>query len=318
MRILIVGAGGAHRTEAALARAATALGHTARVLDVLGWRRRLGRWSEPFLRRSATGWAPEFVVCTRHAAELDPRWRADLLRCCPSALWYFDPGIPLAEPVLQLAREVTWTFATYGHVVTQFRRAGAASAAFLPQGMDPLRDRPARRIPRRYHTEVLFIGSGQYPRRYPLLTRFATEFRVQVRGPSWPRAAGLPVAGGRVRGAAFARAIGGAAVSLGIEALAIAAREPDGGTSNRLWRVLGAGGCFLGEWVPGIDALARHDVHALWYRSEDEAIDLARTLLGDPARRRRLAEAGRAHGLARHTYQDRLALLLSGQGYTST
>jgi spore maturation protein CgeB len=257
------------------------------------------------------------VVCTRHAAGLDPAWRADLLRRCSSALWYFDPGVPIAEPVLRLAREVTWTFATYGHVVTAFGRAGAA-AAFLPQGMDPRLDRPADYVPNRYRTELVFIGSGQYPRRHPLLKRLAGEFQLQIRGPSWPGDAGLPVAGERVRGAAFAQAAGGAAVNLGIEALSIDSRQPDGGTSNRLWRVLGAGGCFLGEWVPGIESLARHDVHAMWFRSEDEAIDLARTLLGNPAHRRRLGETGRAHALARHTYQHRLALLLTGQGHTST
>ena len=43
-----------------------------------------------------------------------------------------------------------------------------------------------------------------------------------------------------------------------------------------------------------------------------------RALLADEGLRRRLASAGRAHVMARHTYADRLELLLQGRGYTST
>jgi spore maturation protein CgeB len=81
--------------------------------------------------------------------------------------------------------------------------------------------------------------------------------------------------------------------------------------------VLGAGGCYLGEYVGGMEGFARHGVHALWYRSPSEAIDLLAAALADPPMRARIADAGRAEALARHTYAHRLERLLAGQGYTS-
>jgi spore maturation protein CgeB len=110
----------------------------------------------------------------------------------------------------------------------------------------------------------------------------------------------------------------GAAISLGIDALPEQRREWLGGTSNRLWRVLGTGGLFLGERVGGIEAFARDGEHAVWYRDAEEAMERVTQLLADPDRRGRIAQAGRAHVLAQHTYRHRLSLLLAGRGYSST
>ena len=317
--MLILGAGGNHRTEASIARAATALGHTAIIVDTLGWRRRLGRLAPRFLRWEADRFEADYVLCTRHAiaAGFDTIGRVVARR--DSAFWYFDAAAPLAEPVAALARVTARTFATYGYQVDAFRKAGAPVAHFLPQGLDPAIDYPAEHCPESFRCDVSFVGSGQYPRRYGLLQAVATSCRLQIRGPGWGSAPQiLPIAGGRLRGHAFAEAVRGAAISLGVDALPFQREETQGGTSNRLWRVLGAGGLFLGEHVRGVDAFARDGQHAVWYRSPEEAIEQIRRLLVDPDLRSRIAGAGRAHALANHTYRHRLALLLAGQGYTST
>ncbi len=207
---------------------------------------------------------------------------------------------------------------TCGFQVTAFARLGLP-AKLLPQAVDPAIDRPAERIPDRYRCDLSFIGSGQFLRRHEILRQFSHAGRLQIHGPSWEGApAGLPRSAGTVRGATVAEIIGGAALSLGVNALPPEETERDGGTSNRLWRVLGAGGCFLGEHVPGVDQFAAHGIQALWYREPAEGVALARQYLADPVARRAIAEAGRAHALAQHTYRHRLALLISGQGYTST
>jgi len=319
MRILIAGAGGRYRTEASLARAARSLGHSATVLDLPGWRRRLGRWSEPLIRRVVDRYAPDFVLCTRHAAAAGTGPLAELLEGRGSAFWYFDAGSPLADRVVALARMVPRVFATYGYQVEAFRAAGAAEAHFLPQGVDPDLDQPAGWAPRSLHCDAAFVGSGGYPRRYPVLAALARACRLQIRGPDWDGApADLPVAGGTVRGAVFARVVRGAAISLGINALPEQQQERRGGTSNRLWRVLGAGGFFLGERVGGVEQFARDGVHAAWYDGVEQAVELLRQYLAAPERRSAIAAAGRAHALAGHSYAARLALLLAGQGYTST
>jgi hypothetical protein len=318
MRILILGAGGEHRTEASIARAAVALGHAARVLDVAGWRRRAGSLSLTLLCWQGERFAPDFVLCTRHAIAAGNDVLRALCRDRDSAFWYFDAAAPLAPAVVQLARLTARVFATYGYQVEAFHEVGV-EAHFLPQGMDPELDTPAALAPPSYQCDVSFIGSGHYPRRYEVLAAVAQVCRLQIRGPGWDTApTALPVVGGRVRAAEFARAVRGAAISLGIDALAEQRAERRGGTSNRLWRVLGMGGFFLGEYVPGIETLARPGEHAEWYRSTDEAIALVRRYLADPDGRGRIAAAGRAHALAAHTYAHRLALLLARQGYTST
>jgi len=318
MRILILGRAGPGRTERSLARAARSLGHAAMVLDAPAWRR-LGPWGPRLLRWQADRFAPDLVLCTRHAAALEPAALDRLLGRSQSAFWYFDAGAPLPAAVTALGRRVETVFATYGYQCEAFRAAGVARALFLPQGADPELDAPVARAPRRYHCDLSFVGSGQYARRHPLLAALARHCRLQVRGPGWEGAPdNIPVAGGRVRGAAFARVVRGAAVCLGMDALEDQRRETLGGTSNRLWRVLAAGGVYLGERVAGVEAFARDGVHARWYASSGEAIALLADLLADPGGRERLARAGRAHVLAEHTYAHRLALLLAGQGYTST
>lgn len=318
MRILIVGAGGPYRTEASIARAARALGHEATVLDALGWRRRLGPLAGRLLRWQAAAFGPDFVLCTRHAISAGAPAIAAMTAGRDSAFWYFDAHAPLPEPVARLARLVTRTFATTGYQAEAFARLGLASH-FLPQGFDPAIDRPVSEAPAAFICDVSFVGSGQYPRRYPVLQALASRCRLQIRGPGWEAApTGLPIAGGRVDGPVFAQVVRGAAISLGIDALEAQRRDRRGGTSNRLWRVLGAGGLYLGEHQPGVEALARDGEHAAWYRDVAEAVARTEALLADPAARERIARAGHAHALAHHTYRHRLERLLAAQDYTST
>ena len=138
---------------------------------------------------------------------------------------------------------------------------------------------------------------------------------LQVRGPGWETAhASLPIAGGPVRATEFRRVVRGARLVLGIDALEAQRSETRGGTSNRVWRVLASGGCFLGEYVDNIEEFARHGVHALWYRHRADAVELARRALADPAWRARMASAGREHILSRHTYAHRLDAAARGAG----
>ncbi len=319
MRILIVGAAGTGRTEHSLVGAARELGHAAQLLDVAGWRRRLGRWADRLLQWRADRFGPDLVLCTRHAAGLEPASLRRLLRHRASAFWYFDAGSPLPPAAIRLGTSMDAVYATYGYQCEAFRAAGAARALFLPQGADPQLDAPAPAAPAGYLCDLSFVGSGQYARRHRLLAVLAQQCRLQVRGPNWSDApAAVPVAGGRVRGAEFSRVVRGAAICLGINALEEQNRETLGGTSNRLWRVLAAGGVFLGERTGGVDAFAADGVHARWYGSEEEATGHLRTLLADPDARARMALAGRTHVLASHTYAHRLALLVAGQGYTDT
>jgi hypothetical protein len=162
---------------------------------------------------------------------------------------------------------------------------------------------------------VSFVGSGQYPHRHAVLRAVASVAQLQIRGPGWADAPpDLPVVGGPVYARRLAQVIRGAAISLGANALPQqdAARAS---ASNRMWKVMGCGGFYLGPLVPEIDRFAAGGRHCAWYRTPADAAELTRYFLAHPEMRTRIAADGRAHALGHHTYAHRLALLLTGRGY---
>jgi spore maturation protein CgeB len=115
-------------------------------------------------------------------------------------------------------------------------------------------------------------------------------------------------------GRAYARAVKGAAISLGTSSLAAQVSQV-ASASNRMWKVMGCGGFYLGEWVECIEAFAQDRLHCVWYRSPEEAVELVRYYLEHPEERSRIADTGRRHALEHHTYAHRVRLLLEGRGY---
>jgi hypothetical protein len=313
MRVALLGAGGAHKTEAAIVRAVRQLGHRCRMIDVVGWHRYAGPLAGPTVRWLAESFEPDFVLLTRHAILAGERHLRQLLRGRQAAFWYFD-----ARPkpqVVALGRLVGRMYLTYLAQLEQYRTAGIADVRFLPQGVDPARDFPEPEAPAAVRCDASFVGSGQSTYRYPVLRAVAGVCRLQIRGPGWVGApADLPVAGGPVHGRALRQVIGGAALSLG--ASADPAQDADrASASNRMWKVLGCGGFYLGGYVADIETFAGDGRHCAWYRTPAEAAERARHYLAHPDERRRIAEAGRAHALRHHTYARRVELLLSGGEY---
>ena len=315
MRVVVLGAGGVRRTEMAIVRAARSLGHTCRLVDVAGWRRRLGGLADALVMRLAEGFRPDAVIFTRHAHHLESENIRDLSAGRAGGVWYFDYAPTPAPELLELARAAGRLFVTCRSQLDAYRAAGIRDVHFLPQAMDHAYDKPARRVPSRYRCDLSFVGSGQYPDRHDLLRRLSAVGTLQVRGPGWDGVQGLPVAGGSVWGSGFAKVVAGAAISLG--AHAIAGQEHQVACdSNRIWKVLGCGGFYLGAWQPGSEEFARGGEHCVWYRSPDEAVSLAERYLASPAERAAIAAAGREHALRHHTYAHRLPMLLEGRGHT--
>ncbi len=198
MRVVVLGAAGARRTEMAIVRAARALGHPCRLVDVAGWHRRLGGLADGLVKRLAEGFRPEAVIFTRHAHRLEPEVIRDLSGGRAGGVWYFDYAPTLAPELLDLARAVGRLYVTCRAQVDAYRAAGIPQVLFLPQAMDPAYDRPAPRAPSRYRCDLSFVGSGQYPDRHELLRRLAGLGSLQVRGPAMGERGRTP--GGRRTG----------------------------------------------------------------------------------------------------------------------
>lgn len=69
------------------------------------------------------------------------------------------------------------------------------------------------------------------------------------------------------------------------------------------------GACYLTEAAPGLSDLYEFGKEIEIYRNAEELVDKARALRADPARRRRLREAGQRRALAEHTIPRSLARL---------
>jgi hypothetical protein len=313
MRVVILGAGGRHKTEASIARAIRALGHACRLVGAVGWMRHAGPIGSRAVRYLTDSFQPDFVLLTRHAIRVGESTLQALLQGRAGAFWYFDLQ-PRSE-VLALGRLAGRMYTTSLSEVAPLRAAGVPWVGFLPQGVDPEADSPAPTARAGDRCDVSFVGSGQYPHRYPVLRAVGAVARLQLRGSGWGQAPpDLPVAGRPVYGRRLAQVIKGAAISLGANAHA----EQDSArasASNRMWKVLGCGGFFLGRWVEDIERFAEGGRHCAWYRSPADAAEQVRRYLDEPAERVRIAEAGRAHALRHHTYVRRLELLLAGTEY---
>jgi hypothetical protein len=289
------------------------------VVNTVTWTQNLGRLAAPLLHRRVEAFEPEVLICGRHALLLGEARLRSLFRGRTSIFWYFDLRIPPIAAVITLGRLVDTMYTTYAPQVETFERLGIPRVLHLPQGMDPELDRPATgRIPPQYRCDAAFIGSGKFSNRYAVLRAVGQVARLQIRGTDWRAAPkDLPVVGGPVYGPAYAQAVAGATISLGAHSMPEMAAQ-HGSASNRMWKVMGCGGFYLGEWVEGLEAFARNGEHCAWYRDPAEAADLVRHYLEHPEERQAIASAGRGHALAHHTYAHRVRLLLDGRGYDAT
>jgi len=312
MRLVILGPGGARNAESGIARAARSLGHEVRLIDVVRWRRWLGPLAPPLVERLTDSFEPDFILASRHAWPLGALRLKRMFKGRRSAFWFHDP-----EPhpgTIDLARLVDEFYLTYYGKRDLYLQAGVSSVRFLPPGCDPELDRPG--TPRdEYRCDISFIGSGPYPYRWEILRTLAAVAKLQIRGPGWAGApADLPVAGGPVYGSQFADVIASAAIALGADALPSQSAD-FASASDRMWKIFGCGGFYLGAYIPGIERFAIDGVHCAWYRSHEEAVAKVRQALADPGARQRIAAAGRAHALTEHSYAKRMELLLAGREY---
>jgi len=312
-----MGAGGSHRTEMSIIRALRSLGYPSRLIDVVWWCRRLGPLGPRVVHALTEQFRPDAVILTRHAARLGENLVRRITSGRAGGVWFLDLTVPPSASVVGLAKAAGRLFLTCHSQLEAYRACGLPEVHYLPQGVDPEFDRPVTGTPAKYRCDLSFVGSGQYAHRHDLLRRVARVGRLQIRGRGWGGIPDLPVVGGPVYGRAFARVVRGASISLGAHATSAQDRQC-ACASNRIWKVLGCGGFYLGPAQRGMDSFARDREHCAWYHTVEEAVELCSRYLGEPDLREQIADAGRAHALRHHTYRQRVELLLAGRSYPLT
>ncbi|MEO6863900.1 MAG: glycosyltransferase [Gemmatimonadaceae bacterium] len=316
MRVLIIGSSNPWRMEAATEHALKRAGHETLILDDRRIKRAIGRrMTQHLVRARARRFRPDFIFLSKCLA-LDLETVRRLVGETPNAMWYHDPQWfrDTARPDIGHIAAVGRLAATF--FVTGFDaewRALGLNAKFLPAagdaGIVPVPANPA------YASDVAFIGTGYDQSRAALLLHVAKQHDVRVYGPAWGQwAAELNWNGRSIEGKEFAQVCSSAAVTLGINP-----SRAEGGvtyTSDRTWMVMLAGAFYIGQGTPGVTQFLRDGEHCAWYGDTSDCLVKIDQYLRDPVARERIRRQGEQFVRANHTYDQRIANLLSSQAWT--
>jgi spore maturation protein CgeB len=158
-------------------------------------------------------------------------------------------------------------------------------------------------------------GAGFAPERAEFLASVAAYLgagvRLRVWGSGWEEWRDQFEWGGRpVFGRDLSRVCSSSAIVLGVNPSRAAGATFY--TSDRLWMMVLGGGFYLGRRSPGLDRLLADGEHCAWYDDAAECVARARFYLDHPADRARIRDAGEQLVRARHTFDQRISYLLSG------
>lgn len=302
--------------EAATAHALRRAGHETLIVDDRRMKRTMGRRMTQHLARArARRFRPDFIFLSKCLA-LDLETVRRLVANTANAMWYHDPQWfrDTARPDIGHITAVARLAATF--FVTGFDaewRALGTNAKFLPAagdaGITPVAPSPD------YAGDVAFIGTGYDASRTALLLELARRHDVRVYGLGWEQwSKQLKWNGRRIEGREFARVCSSSAITLGINPSRAA-----GGvtyTSDRTWMAILAGAFYLGQGTLGVAQILRDGEHCAWYTDSDDCLGKLDHYLGDPAARERIRKQGERFVRANHTYDQRIANLLSGEAWT--
>lgn len=217
------------------------------------------------------GWLPDVSKC----------WKALRLYWLIDAHWQpierFDAVIPQYDVVLHSTRQFIEPYQ---------KRFPNQKHVYFPNGVDSRFFDQERYSTRPHSRGVIFIG-GKGPPRAAAIDQMVAQ-------------CGMSYAYG-VTGAAYIRAILNAKIQFN--------KGLNGDINYRNWETIGLGTCLLTEFDPEMEKLGfKHDVNCLFYRTIDEAVELAHHFL-NTGQWERVAQGG--YRLSqRHSYTERIKHLL--------
>jgi hypothetical protein len=185
-------------------------------------------------------------------------------------------------------------------------------AVYLPQCGD---DAPVKEG-RDLSCDVLFLGSPGLPAPYEGLAQTPELTRQQIGKREWhwnrmPVIDALKEAGLSVTTISEKRMTPDAKWLYQNTPISLSVSLPAAGyTSNRLYNILSSRGFCLVAWFPGLEELFENHEHLVWFRTLDEAAELAKHYLDRPRERDKIRTAGYVEYLANHTAASRVDTML--------
>jgi hypothetical protein len=223
-------------------------------------------------------------------------------------LWYVDCFEPAPPAWLGArVRQCDALFVSAKGLIPAYRELGptpvhwAMEGAYLP-AFPPLEvSAPQRRL---FGSQVAFVGSVYHPTahaddfhaRARLLRRIGARYELKIWGPQrFPATRrrlgrGLTLVKWPAYNRDLVRICRSSRIVLGINLI----NSIELYFSNRTFLTLAAGGFHLTHYVPGLETLFRNHEHLVWFRGEDECLDLIAHYLARPAKAAAIAARGRA------------------------
>lgn len=285
-------------------RGLEALGHTVLALNKHRHERLLGRTlGRRYTLARARRFRPDVVLV--FTFDCDPDVLDALRKGGARTATFFDDCPPaLDERILAMGRASDVFFINNRGQVPLYREHGVR-AAFATGGTDPTDHVVVPPLPE-LASDVAFIGKAdERGGRVALVKRLAERFAVKVYGQGWRRF-GLEPTRDDVFPEQYRAICASAKIMLGCDLR----DDVELYFSNRTWLTLGCGGFLLTRYVPKLEEILRDGEHLAWYRTIEEAPEVAARWLADDAGRKRVAAQGRAHAHESYSYKKMLERML--------
>ncbi|MBI2431313.1 MAG: glycosyltransferase [Candidatus Hydrogenedentes bacterium] len=244
------------------------------------------------LAQLPAGWKPDLLVGINSSG---PAYRNVHRVACPTAYLSVDTWHEPQEFIT--ARSYEYVFAAQRALVPWFRDAGCRHAAWVPLGCSPRRHFP---IPSERLFDIVFVGSTLFvvnEQRVARLARLSQVYNVGTKyGVSHEEMSQVFALGHLAFNSSIAQDL-----------------------NMRVFEVLAMGLPLLTNRdaaANGLFDLFADEEHLITY-SDDDLVQRAGRYLEDVAARERIATAGRAEVLARHTYRHRVETILETVGGTT-
>ncbi len=299
-------------TERALRRA----GHTTLLVDDAAAKRLIGStYSQRWVLSRARRFKPDFVFLSKCLA-LTPETVATIIDGKQNAMWFMDAQWYKNTYRKDIAHVIKIGKLAQTFFVSGFEREWAAlglRAKFLPSCADAnIRPVPPKKA---FASDVAFIGTGDDPARANFLLKVAKKHDLKVWGLGWEQwRKPLNWSGRPVEGKEFAAVCSSSRIVLGLNPSRYAA-DAGNTMSDRTWRVILAGGFFLGHGTPELKRMLREGDHCAWYSDIDSCLAQCGYYLGNAAQRERVRREGQVFVRQHHTFDQRIHNLLSGEEF---
>jgi len=189
------------------------------------------------------------------------------------------------------------------------RRAGIRNVMRMDFAADEVVHRPLVLTPedhQRYDADVVFVGVWM-PERGPFMARLIERgVPLRIHGPRWEKAPEYPIirphlADGYVAGDAYAKAIQGGKIALGL----LSKGNEDLHTTRSL-EIPAMGVLFCAERTSDHLRMYRDGEEAVFWRDADDCADQCLALLADPGRIETIAAAGHRRVIANKAFNEPL------------